>query len=132
MGIPLSATDEKRKSYPRVAFFSSVRGEKHAPCGACAGDSKGRAYRPGPLRIDQLLPLRGSPARLRRAFVVLIRFRLSRLLRRPMHQFVSNCRACPCSVNWSRDPFQLPSILSFAYPRIFRSILLSFDFSKLQ
>ena len=79
----------KRKSYPRVAFFSSVRGEKHAPCGACAGGSKGRAYRPGPLRIYWLLPLRGSPARLRRAFVVLIRFRLSRLLLRPMHQFVS-------------------------------------------
>lgn len=39
----------------------------------CAGDSKGRACGAGTLRIDQLVPLRGSPARLRRAFVVLIR-----------------------------------------------------------
>ena len=65
----------KSKRPPSGGLFVFVLGgEKHAPCGACAGDSKGRAYRPGPLRIDQLLPLRGSPARLRRAFVVLIRF----------------------------------------------------------
>ena len=69
----------KKESYPRVAFFSSAGGEKQGPCGPCAGDSKGRAYRPGPLRIATLLPLRGSLARLRRAFVVLIRFRLSML-----------------------------------------------------
>ena len=89
LGGPSLRHRRKRKSYPRVAFFSSVRGEKHAPCGACAGDSKGRAYRPGPLRIYWLLPLRGSFARLRRAFVVLIRFRLSKLLRCPMRQSLS-------------------------------------------
>ena len=59
---------------------------------AAPGDSKGRAYRPGPLRIDTLLPLRGSLARLRRAFVVLIKFRLSMLLRRPVHESVSKWR----------------------------------------
>ena len=82
----------KRKSYPRVAFFSSVGGEKQGACAPCAGDSKGRAYRPGPLRIYWPLPLRGSFARLRRAFVVLIRFRLSGLVLRPAHQSVYEWR----------------------------------------
>ena len=66
----------KKKKLPSGSFFFVRGAEKQGACAPCAGDSKGRAYRPGPLRIVQLLPLRGNLARLRRAFVVLIRYRL--------------------------------------------------------
>ena len=51
-----------------MAFLHFFRGgEKQAPCGACAGDSKGWAYSPSPLRIVRLPPLRGGAPEAQRA-----------------------------------------------------------------
>jgi hypothetical protein len=51
-----------------VAFlFCVFGGEKQAPCGACAGDSKGWACSPSPLRIVHLPPLRGGAPKAQRA-----------------------------------------------------------------
>ena len=76
--IPLSPPKQKKEPPPGRLFLFG--GEKQAACAACAGDSKGRAYRPGPLRIGRLLLLRSSSsaARRGRALYLLIKLFLSK------------------------------------------------------
>src|SRR4051812_39952574 len=62
--IPLSPPEQKKE--PPTGRLFLFGGEKQAACAACAGDSKGRACRPGPLRIGRLLLLRSSSSAARR------------------------------------------------------------------
>lgn len=112
IGIPLSPQTQKQNATfglplcfcvrRRGALRSAGAGQRPAnsllhPAGRARGIRRHRTYQGEFFRIVQLLPLRGSLAHLRCAFVVLIRFRLSQRLHPQMHQPMSECQTEPQS-----------------------------------